>query len=97
MSLIKVWLLVSLCFLLCFLWCSKSHNLPSVNSFTLILKTVDSLTYVVFVRVVECINDRRLGGPFVLVDGFPQFSHVSVGLKAQDGEEVDEELLGSDG
>ena len=56
-----------------------------------------AFTYVVFVRVVECINNRRLCGPFVLVDGFPQFSHISVGLKAQDGKEVDEELFGSNG
>ena len=51
--------------------------------------------------MVSCNQGKLLEGIankiVVFVNGFLQFSHISVGLKAQDGKEVDEELFGSNG
>jgi len=45
-------------------------------------------TYVVLVGVVEGVDDSRLGGPLVLVDGLPQLGDVPLGLEVEDAEQV---------
>ena len=54
------------------------------------------LTDVVLVGVVEGVDDGRLGGPLVGVDGLPQLLDVALRLEAQDAEEVLQEGLGVD-
>ena len=46
------------------------------------------LTDIILVGVVECVDDGRLGGPLVLVDGLPQLGDVPLGLEVEDAEQV---------
>ena len=51
------------------------------------------ITYVVFVWIVECIDNCGFGGPFILVDRLPQFGHVTVRFESQNRKEILQELL----
>ncbi len=55
------------------------------------------LTDVILVWVVECVDDRRLGRPFVLVHRLPELVHVLLGLEAEDVEEVLQEATATNG
>lgn len=50
-------------------------------------------TDVVFVGIVESVDYRGFGGPFVLVDGFPQPVDVLVSVEFQHVEHVHDELV----
>ena len=45
-------------------------------------------TDIILVWVVERVDDGRLRGPFVLVDGLSKFGNVPLGLEVQDAEQV---------
>ena len=67
---------------------------PSQDDFLSLLLGI--LTDVVLVGVVEGVDDGRLGGPLVGVDGLPELLDVALRLEAQDAEEVLQEGRGVD-
>ena len=54
---------------------------------------VSQFTNIVFIRIVEGVDDRWVGGPFVFVDWLAQLLQVVVGVIAEDSEYVLQKLV----
>jgi hypothetical protein len=51
------------------------------------------LTDVILIGIVESVDDCWFCGPFVLVDGLPQFLQIVIRVVAKDVQDVDQKLI----